>query len=90
MGIITEYNEYDYLDYKCPKRGEIIELIVTKKTRSKGLGKLLIEKIEEYFKSKDCEYVIVDIFAYNDNAMNFYFKNNYHPRMVTCIKKIED
>ena len=80
MGIITEYSEYDYLDYKCPKRGEIIELIVTKKTRSKGLGKLLIEKIEEYFKSKDCEYVIVDVFAYNDNAMNFYFKNNYHWR----------
>ena len=90
MGIITEYNEHDYLDYKCPKRGEIIELIVTKKTRSKGIGKSLIEKMEEYFKSNDCEYIIVDVFAYNDNAMNFYFKNNYHPRMVTCIKKIED
>ena len=33
MGIIPPYDEYDYLDYKCPRRGEIIELIVTKKTR---------------------------------------------------------
>ena len=23
MGIIPTYDEYDYLDYKCPKRGEI-------------------------------------------------------------------
>ena len=28
MGIIGTYNEYDYLDYKCPKLGEITELIV--------------------------------------------------------------
>ena len=28
--------EYDYLDYKCPKNGEMIELIVTNKIRSNG------------------------------------------------------
>ena len=44
MGCIPEYDEYDYLDYKCPKRGEITELIVTNKTRSKGIGQLLINK----------------------------------------------
>jgi len=33
MGIIPEFDEYDYLDYKCPKRGEITELIVTAKVR---------------------------------------------------------
>lgn len=49
MGIIPEYGEYDYLDYKCPKRGVITELVVTKNIRSKGIGKELIEKIEDYF-----------------------------------------
>ena len=29
MGIIPDYDEFDYLDYKCPKRGIITELIVT-------------------------------------------------------------
>ena len=90
MGMITKYNEFDYLDYKCPKRGEITELIVSKNTRNKGIGQLLINRMEEYFKSLNCEYIIVDVFGYNDNAMKFYYKNNYHPRMVTCIKKIED
>lgn len=89
MGIIPEYNKYDYLDYKCPKRGIITELIVTSTTRSKGIGKNLITKIEDYFKSQDCEYVLVDVFAYNAIGQNFYQKNNYHPRMITEIKKIK-
>ena len=89
MGIIAKYDENDYLDYKCPKKGEITELIVTKKNRSNNIGKELIEKMEEYFKSKDCEYIIVDIFAYNKNAIKFYNDRGYHTRMYTNIKKIK-
>ena len=88
MGCIPEYDEYDYLDYKCPKRGEITELIVTNKTRSKGVGQLLMNKIEEYFKKQKCEYIHVDVFAYNEIGKNFYTKNNYHTRMEIMIKKI--
>jgi len=88
MGSIPPYNKFDYLDYKCPKRGEITELIVTSKTRSKGIGKLLIDKMEEYFKSIGCEYIIVDVFAYNDIGINFYKKKEYHTRMEIMIKKI--
>ena len=88
MGKIPSYDEYDYLDYKCPKRGIITELIVTSKIRSKGIGKALIEKMEKYFKSNDCEYVLVDVFAYNENAINFYYKRGYHARMYTDIKKL--
>ena len=88
MGCIFPYDEHDYLDYKCPKRGEITELIVTNKIRSKGIGQELINKIEEYFKSVECEYVIVDVFAYNDIGKNFYNKKKYHTRMETMIKKL--
>lgn len=88
MGCIFPYDEYDYLDYKCPKRGEITELIVTNKIRSKGIGQELINKMEKHFKSVGCEYVIVDVFAYNDIGKNFYNKKDYHARMETMIKKI--
>ena len=86
MGTIPPYDEYDYLDYKCPKRGEITELIVTNKTRSKGVGQSLINKMEDYFKSVGCEYIIVDVFAYNEIGKNFYSKNNYHSRGEIRIK----
>ncbi len=88
MGIIPEYDEYDYLDYKCPKRGIIIELIIQKNIRSKGIGTKLMETIEKYFKDNGCEYVLVDVFAYNIKALNFYEKNGYHSRMMTNIKKL--
>ena len=88
MGIIPSYDEYDYLDYKCPKRGVITELIVTSKVRSKGVGQALMDKIEAYFKINDCKYSLVDVFAYNENAINFYNKKGYHSRMYTNIKKL--
>ena len=89
MGTIPPYDEYDYLDYKCPKRGIITELIVTSKIGSKGVGQALMEKMEEFFISNDCEYVLVDVFAYNENAIKFYDKKGYHPRMYTDIKKLK-
>lgn len=88
MGTIPTYDEYDYLDYKCPKKGIITELIVTSKIRSKGVGQALMDKMEEYFKFNNCEYVLVDVFVYNENAINFYNKKGYHPRMYTDIKKL--
>ncbi len=88
MGIIRNYDEYDYLDYKCPKSGEITELIVTSKTRSKGIGKDLMKTIENYFKENNCEYSFVDVFAYNKLGINFYDKQGYHSRMYSDIKKL--
>ncbi len=88
MGCIFPYEEYDYLDYKCPKRGEITELIVSKNARSKGIGNMLMNKMEDYFKSVGCEYVLVDVFAYNENTIKFYERREYHPRMYTDIKKL--
>ncbi len=88
MGIIRNYDEYDYLDYKCPKSGEITELIVTSKTRSKGIGKDLMKTIENYFKANNCEYSFVDVFAYNKLGINFYDKQGYHSRMYSNIKKL--
>ena len=89
MGIMSPYDEYDYLDYKCPKRGEITELIVTKKGRSNGIGQILMNKMEEYFKDVGCEYIIVYVFGYNENGINFYKNSGYHTRMLTMIKNIK-
>ena len=89
MGTIPPYDEYDYLDYKCPKRGVITELIVTSKIRSNGIGQALMNKLEDYFKSVGCEYILVDVFAYNKNGIDFYGKQGFHPRMHVEIKKIK-
>lgn len=88
MGYVITYDKYDYLDYKCPKSGEVSELIVSKRARNSGIGKSLMNKMEQYFKSINCEYIFIDVFGYNKNAIEFYKKQGYHTRMLRNIKKI--
>ncbi len=88
MGIIPKYDKNDYLDYKCPKKGEVTELIIKKEYRNHNIGKILLNKMEEYFRENKCEYSFIDVFAYNKSGINFYDKNGYHSRMIIDIKKL--
>jgi ribosomal protein S18 acetylase RimI-like enzyme len=47
-----------------------------------------MKKMEDYFKSIGCEYVVIDVFAYNNLAINFYNKQGYHTRGLIDIKKL--
>ena len=75
-------------NFKAPKRGFVKDLIVTKNKRSLGYGKILLEKIENYFKEEGCEAVRLDVFAYNENAIKFYSKNDYFSRVLELQKNI--
>lgn len=88
MGCVRQYDEYDYLDYKCPRCGEVTELVVSKNARGNGIGQKLMDTMEKYFKSIGCEYITIDVFAYNKNAIKFYENNGYHTRGLIDIKKI--
>ncbi|HOZ89190.1 MAG TPA: GNAT family N-acetyltransferase [Bacilli bacterium] len=73
-------------DFIAPKRGRITELIVDQNIRGKGIGQKLLAKAEDYLYNLDCEAILIGVFAYNDQAINFYSKNNYHNRLVDMIK----
>lgn len=90
MGYVRTYDEYDYLDYKCPRSGEVSELIVSKNARSKGIGKQLMQKIEEHLTEVGCEYIFIDVFAYNKNAIKFYEKLGFHTRGLIDVKKLNN
>ena len=87
IGVINN-EEIETYDFKAPKRGRVTELIVSKKYRSNGLGKMLLDKIEQYFKSVGCKGVLLDVFSYNENAKKFYLKNNYFNRTEEMMKFI--
>ena len=88
-GYVQNYDERDKLDYACPKKGIVTELIVNKKCRTTGIGSSLLKTIENYFKSIKCEYVQIDVFAYNEIARKFYNNHNYNDRMITMFKSIK-
>ena len=88
VGIINN-DVIDNYDFKAPKRGRVIELIVSNNVRSKGIGNILIDKMEDYFKSVGCGAVLISVFGYNDRAINFYKKNKYYNRLIDMIKVIK-
>ncbi|MEN9649095.1 MAG: hypothetical protein RL094_62 [Candidatus Parcubacteria bacterium] len=66
----------------------IRELYVQDEARGKGVGSLLIKTLEDYFKSKGCDVVLVGVFAPNTDSHLFYQAKGYVDREVTLLKKI--
>lgn len=87
IGVINNDDEITY-DSSTPKRGRVVELVVSKKCRSNGIGKQLLNKMENYFKEAGCKGVLINVFAYNENAQEFYYKNGYYNRNIEIMKKI--
>ena len=86
VGLINNLEESTY-DFKCPKRGRITELVVSKHYRKSGVGSILLHSMEDYLKSVGCKDILLGVFAYNENAIKFYEKNGYHMRMHDMTKK---
>lgn len=87
-GYIEKYSKSDAIDYACPKKGIIAELIVTMQQQKNGVGQKLMDKMQQYFLEENCEYVSLEVFAYNQNAKRFYEKNGFCERCVIMAKKI--
>lgn len=88
IGIVEEADEVDKLTNDCAKTGSVIELIVKNNTRGNGVGKLLLNKIEDYFKSMDCKRINIEVFGPNKKGLNFYNKNGYIVRDMIVSKRI--
>ena len=65
--------------------GRIYTLNVRPKLRGKGIGKLLMEIIEESFKREGCEEIILEVAVDNLPALNLYRRMGYR-----FVEKLED
>lgn len=88
IGIVEEKDYVDKLTNDCAKTGSVIELIVKNNTRGNGVGKLLLEEIEKYFKKIDCKRINIEVFGLNKKGLNFYNKNGYIIRDMIVSKRI--
>ncbi len=89
VGLIERQKKEDLLGCIPTKMGRIQELFVGQQYRSKGVGKLLMETLEDYFKKKKCTIIKVEIFAPNNKAHQFYGHYGFENRIVDMIKVIE-
>ncbi|MBQ9314049.1 MAG: GNAT family N-acetyltransferase [Clostridia bacterium] len=87
IGIINNEKEERY-DFIAPRRGRIKELVVSKNYRGKGYGKKLLEYTKEYLKSVGCEFILIAVLSYNENAKRLYEANGFHARLEDMIEKV--
>jgi GNAT superfamily N-acetyltransferase len=85
---IREQTPIEKLTDQEKKIGDIIELIVTPDARWTGIWTLLMEEMEDYFRSNGCNWLSVECFAPNISAHNFYEKHGYGDRSVYMTKSI--
>lgn len=88
IGVVEEKDDIDKLTNDCAKTGSVIELIVKNNIRGNGIGKNLLEKLEEYFKSINCKRINIEVFGPNKKGLNFYEKNDYVIRDYIVSKKL--
>lgn len=88
IGIVEMKDEIDRLTNDCAKTGSVIELIVKNNIRGNGIGKNLLVKMEEYFKSVGCKRINIEVFGPNTKGFNFYEKNDYIIRDMIVSKQI--
>lgn len=88
-GIIEKQSKKDLLECVPTKAGRILELYVAESHRQHGIGKMLTEKMEFYFREKKCDLIRVDVFSPNKVALKFYEALQYQERMRDMIKLLK-
>ena len=88
IGIVEMKDEIDRVTNDCAKRGSVMELIGKNSIRGNGIGKNLLVKMEEYFKSVGCKRINIEVFGPNTKGFNFYEKNDYIIRDMIVSKSI--
>ncbi|WP_282142585.1 GNAT family N-acetyltransferase [Cytobacillus oceanisediminis] len=70
------------------EQGNIVAIAVLSKGEGKGVGKRLMEKAEEWAHQKGYHQIILNVFAKNDRAVNFYKHLNYETEVLKMVKEI--
>jgi GNAT superfamily N-acetyltransferase len=67
---------------------EIDNLVIDKKNRNKGAGKLLCNHAVEFAKVHHCKTIMLDAYAENNAAHRFYYREGFYVRGFHFLKHI--
>ncbi|OGG11731.1 hypothetical protein A2Z00_01355 [Candidatus Gottesmanbacteria bacterium RBG_13_45_10] len=71
-GLIKEQSEEDKSEFVLKRAGEVVDLFVSSKNRSKGIGKRLINEIKQFFVNNQCEDISLTVLFTNKLGISFY------------------
>ncbi len=88
VGVIWEQSEKNKLEIGKHKEGEVIDIYLEEENRGQGIGKMMLQKMEDHFKQKGCDSMWISVFAPNENAYNMYKKFGFINREIGMLKQI--
>jgi len=71
------------------KYASIVDLFVIEEHRSQGYGTEMIKKAEKWANNQDCDYITVSAEWENQEARNFYEKNEFNEKQVKYAKTLD-
>lgn len=74
----------------CGKYMEIDNFIVHPNHRTKGIGKLLTDYVNQKATDLECTMIVLDAFTGNFKAHRFYYNQGYAPKGFHFIKMINE
>ena len=80
-------NNFNRIDTKTLS---VDELVVEEKQRSKGIGKLLLDKIKTISKQENCDNIELNCWGFNTRAMKFYKDYGMNEQRVFFELKVEE
>lgn len=69
--------------------GQIEDLYIEPEYRGKGVGKMLMEKMEGYLVDLGCDSIWLEVFAPNTGAHDAYLKMGYMDREIGMLKRVK-
>jgi ribosomal protein S18 acetylase RimI-like enzyme len=88
MGIVIRPTPDEHLSLIESSRGRITQLYVVESHRGQGIGKMVHQHLESYLAAKGCDVVLIEVFAPNHAARQFYEARGYQERDIHIVRQI--
>jgi len=86
LGFIHLQTGKDY--YHHERHGHIANVIVAPESEGRGIGRILIEKGEEWARSQGYRWLTLSVFAQNTRAREVYERLGYGEDIMKYVKKL--
>jgi GNAT superfamily N-acetyltransferase len=82
---LVMYTDY----YTGESHAHVTDIVVTKEAEGTGVGKLLLQKADEWAREKNARWITLNVFGENNRARQVYEKAGYQLEWIKYLKQLD-